>query len=113
MTSRRAPTKPNPGLRSKSYGQSLKPPVAEAELNKDGNRIKGVTWCGSRQGSCYTGTLQLGMGALCYQYEGTRLVATVDSLEMAKLNHPNVMELMESEEAGITEFVKLLEVMGW
>jgi len=83
--------------------------VAEAELTKDVNRIKGVTWCGSRQGSCYTGTLPFGTGALCYQYEGTRLVATVDALEMAKLKHPHVTELMENEEAGISEFIKLLE----
>ena len=91
-----APTKPNPGPRSKAYGQSLKPPMAEAELTKDGNRINGVTWCGSRQGSCYTGTLPFGTGALCYQYEGARLIATVDALEMAKLNNPHVMELMET-----------------
>ena len=83
--------------------------MAEAELTKDVNRIKGVTWCGSRQGSCYTGTLPFGTGALCYQYEGTRLVATVDALEMAKLKHPHVTELMENEEAGIAEFIKLLE----
>ena len=37
------------------------------------------------------------------------MVATVDALEMAKLKHPHVTELMENEEAGISEFIKLLE----
>ena len=73
--------------------------------------MAGVTWSASRQGDVYVGTLHNGLGALVYQMEGNKLMATCDSLEMAMYHAPDTHDIMSSEEkAKDTDFLQLLQV---
>lgn len=79
-------------------------------LQKEMQRVTGMTWGGCRHGSVYTGPLPAGCGAFCFQYEGNKLMATIDMLEAMRYRSPHVEQLLEDESTKMgTNFTQLLE----
>lgn len=91
------------------------------QLSKELSRVTGLTWSASAHGTVYTGPLPSGLGAFIYQYEGNKLIATVDALEMTRYKSPHVDQLLRDDvtESSKSDFVKMAEALlphvvnGW
>lgn len=85
--------------------------MAEDFIKKETLRLSGVTWSASRQGEIYNGVLPNGLGAINFQYEGNRLVASVDLLEMTKIQCPHIVELFKDNTTQHTskQFLDMME----
>ena len=86
---------------------SWEPALAEDAAKKEVLRMSGVTWAGSAHGSVFIGVLPGGMGAFVYQYEGNRLIATIDAWEATTHKHPDLGDLV-SDDSQITAKCKTL-----
>lgn len=89
--------------------------MANESLAKEVARVSGVTWSASSHGTVYTGPLPSGLGAMIYQYEGNKLIATVDVLEMTRYTSPHVDQLLADDVAGTNKssFLQLAEANVW
>ena len=81
-------------------------------MKKEAYRVSGVTWSGSQQGSVYTGPLPGGLGALCYQYEGNRLVASADALELTRFKSPHIDALIKETNIK-SDFDPVIQDRNW
>lgn len=99
----------------KADAESRPAPVLAEIVQKDALRISGGTWTSSKQGDVYTGSLPHGLGGFCYQYEGNRLMATVDSIEVTKVSTPHLSDLLarDSLKDDTINFLDLLQAMGY
>lgn len=95
-------------LRIASLAKDLR--VDAETIRKDTLRTVGVTWSASRKGDVYVGPTPNGMGAFCYQYEGNKLMATVDALQMTMYTIPHFKQLLEDEAVKMkTNFLELMQ----
>ena len=89
-------------LRTMETAQSMTPPVPEETAEKDLKKVEGFAWSAARAGSVYTGAMPLGLGAFLYQFEGNKLVASVDVMEMCVHENASFEALLQDESCRTT-----------
>ena len=82
--------------------KSMKPPSPEKMVEKDLQKIETFAWSAARAGSVYTGALPLGLGTFLYQFEGNKLVASVDAMEMCLHENASFEALIQDESCRTT-----------
>ena len=96
-------------VRIMSACPSWEPALAEDAAKKEVLRMSGVTWSGSAHGSVFIGVLPGGMGAFVYQYEGNRLIATIDAWEATTHKNPDLGDLISDDSQTTAKFKALLQ----
>lgn len=80
----------------------MTPPVPEKVVEKDLQKVDGLAWSATRAGSVYAGAMPLGLGAFLYQFEGNKLVASVDAMEMCVHENASFEALLHDESCRTT-----------
>ena len=88
--------------RTLDMAKSMKPCIDQATLNKDLAKFNGLNFSASRAGSHYAGSLPMGLGSVVYQFEGNKLMASVDAMEMCLHGNPAFESLLGDESCQAT-----------